>query len=148
MQAVTNFMMIPEILERAREDGATMNPVFTCSARECWLLAEIEGETVSAINVHLESGIMAQFHPYFLSSHVKQASKITKLFLSWFKSEMPVEITKLIAFIPTYAGGVYRTALKLGFTHEGTNRACFKKNGIIYDMNLIGIIRDEITWQK
>jgi RimJ/RimL family protein N-acetyltransferase len=148
MELITKFMMIPEILERAREDGATISPVFTCGDREGWLVAMKGGEVIAAINLHLESGIMAQFHPYFLSAHSREASKIVKLFLIWFRDEMPIEITKLIAFIPTYAAGVYRAALRLGFTHEGTNRACFQKNGIIYDMNLVGIIREEIKWQS
>lgn len=148
MEAVTAFMMIPEILERASEDGANPSPVFTCGHREAWLLATKDGETIAAINLHLESGVMAQFHPYFLRAHTREATSITKLFLIWFRDSMPEEITKLIAFIPTYAAGVYRAALRLGFTHEGTNRACFKKNGIIYDMNLVGIIREEIKWQS
>ena len=145
MDAVKAFMMNPEILERASEDGANPNPEFTCGHREAWLLATKNGEVIGAVNVHLLNGVMAEFHPYVLSKHAKQGTNMVRLFLLWFKANMPEEITKLIAYIPTYVPGVFRAAIKLGFTHEGTNRACFRKNGIIYDMNLVGITRGEIN---
>tara|TARA_R100001244_G_scaffold132374_1_gene108528 strand:+ start:400 stop:840 length:441 start_codon:yes stop_codon:yes gene_type:complete len=144
MNVINAFMHLPEIWERASEDGADKNKVFTCNNRSGWLVATVDDKVIGVVDIRRVSGVVAEFHPYVLSAHSRLGVRMVRMFLSWFQDHMHDDVIKLQAFIPDYVPGVYRAALRLGFQHEGTSRQCFKKHNIIYDMNLVGILRNEI----
>jgi len=145
MNIINAFMHLPEIWDRASEDGASKTRVFTCNNRSGWLVAMVGAKVVGVVDIRRVSGVVAEFHPYVLREHARLGTKMVSMFLSWFQDHMHDDVVKLQAFIPSYVPGVYRAALRLGFQHEGTSRQCFKKNNTIYDMNLVGILRDEIN---
>ena len=144
MDLIKGFMMKPEIYDRAAEDGGNKYPVFECSRKEAWLVVTNGSELIGVINILLENGVSAEFHPYLLVKHKRKIYTVIKLFLEWYNNKMPPEIVKLNAQIPTYKTGLYKVAMRLGFTDEGRNRMSYKKNGIIYDRFMLGITREEM----
>tara|TARA_R110000850_G_scaffold264893_1_gene394190 strand:- start:22 stop:486 length:465 start_codon:yes stop_codon:yes gene_type:complete len=142
---IKSFMMLPEIYALASEDGASLNPDFTESGREIWVLAIEDDSVVGIVHCHLENGAAAWLHPYILRSHKKEYLLLGKLFLQWFDKYFPVEIQKLNAYIPTYANKAYKLAMSAGFKDEGLNRMSYKKNGKLWDRHLVGVIRGELN---
>jgi|TARA_R110000782_G_C14819187_1_gene413769 RimJ/RimL family protein N-acetyltransferase len=145
LSAIKSFMMLPEIYRQAAEDGASLDPDFTESDREVWLLAIDDGVTVGIVHSHLENGSTAWFHPYILSKHKADYLKLVNLFLKWFDLYFPIEIQKLNAYMPTYAKKAYQVALSAGFKDEGLNRMSYEKNGKLWDRHLVGLIRSELN---
>jgi len=148
MELITSFMMLPEIYDRAAEDGGNKNPIFSYGDKEAWLVVTSGSELIGVINILLENGVSAEFHPYLLLSHKRKIYTVIKLLLEWYNKKMPPEIVKLNAQMPTYKTGLYKVAMRLGFTDEGLNRMSYKKNGVIYDRFRLGITREEMKWVK
>tara|TARA_R110000850_G_scaffold132469_3_gene253550 strand:+ start:540 stop:1004 length:465 start_codon:yes stop_codon:yes gene_type:complete len=145
LAVIKSFMMQPEIYELASEDGASLDPDFTESGREAWLLAVESNKVIGLVHSHLENGSVAWFHPYILRSHKKEYLSLVKLFLEWFNKYFPVEIQKLNAYIPTYAKKAYEVAISAGFKDEGLDRMSYMKNGKLWDRHLVGVIRGELN---
>ena len=145
LNLIKSFMMQPEIYKYASEDGASLDPEFTESGREVWLLAIKDNEAMGIVHSHLENGTTAWFHPYIMRSHKDKYLNLVNLFLKWFDQFFPVEIQKLNAYIPTYAQKTYEIAMRAGFKDEGLNRMSYLKNGKLWDRHLIGIIRGELN---
>jgi RimJ/RimL family protein N-acetyltransferase len=145
LELIKAFIMQPEIYKYASEDNASMDPEFTESGREVWLLAIEDNEAIGIVNSHLENGTAAWFHPYIMRDHKDKYLALVNLFLKWFDQFFPVEIQKLNAYIPTYARRAYEIAMKAGFKDEGLNRVSYLKNGKLWDRHLVGMIRSEIN---
>jgi RimJ/RimL family protein N-acetyltransferase len=145
LELIKTFMMQPEIYKYASEDNASLDPDFTESGREIWLLAVEDNEAIGIVNSHLENGTTGWFHPYILRSHKEKYLALVNLFLKWFDQFFPVEIQKLNAYIPTYARKAYEIAMRAGFKDEGLNRKSYLKNGKLWDRHLIGLIRGELN---
>lgn len=145
LTAIKSFMMKPEVYALASEDGASLEPEFTESGREVWLLAVEDNAVIGLVHSHLENGTAAWFHPYILRSHKKEYLSLVKLFLEWFSEYFPLEIQKLNAYIPTYAKKAYEVAMSAGFKDEGLNRMSYMKNGQLWDRHLVGVIRGELN---
>tara|TARA_R110000824_G_scaffold188319_1_gene369671 strand:+ start:14786 stop:15250 length:465 start_codon:yes stop_codon:yes gene_type:complete len=145
LAVIKSFMMKPEIYKLASEDGASLDPDFTESGRETWVLAVENNEVIGLVHSHLENGTAAWFHPYILHSHKKEYLSLVKLFLEWFNEYFPIEIQKLNAYIPAYAKKAYDVAISAGFKDEGLNRMSYMKNGKLWDRHLVGVIRGELN---
>ena len=145
LDLIKTFLMQPEIYQVASEDGASVDPEFTESGREIWLLATEDGATIGIVHSHLENGSTAWFHVYILRSHKEKYIHLVNLFLKWFDQFFPVEIQKLNAYIPTYARKTYEIAMSAGLKDEGLNRMSYLKNGKLWDRHLVGYIRGELN---
>ena len=137
-------MLMPEILQYAAEDDPSQDPVFTCESGEAWLLAMDGDVFVGIIYTHTTGSAVAFFHPYILKEYKGKFETMCKAFLTWFADEMPEQIIKLNALIPTYAKAAYKTAISIGLTKEGTDRMSYRKYDKIWDRYLMGITRGEM----
>jgi RimJ/RimL family protein N-acetyltransferase len=142
---IKTFMMQPEIYRHAAEDGASLDPEFTESGREVWLLAIKDNEAIGIVNTTLENGSTAWFHPYILKSNKQDYLLLINLFLKWFDQYFPVEIQKLNTYVPSYAKKAYEVVMRAGFKDEGLNRKSYLKNGKLWDRHLVGLIRGELN---
>lgn len=145
MSVIKDFMMTPEIYERAAEDGADSNPEFTYGYREAWVLALKDEEVIGVIRVHIETSAMAMFHPYILVKYKRMIYEMVKLFFVWFEAHMPTSIVKLNAAFPANLTGLHKAALRLGFNTQGIDECSYRKGGIVLDRVVVGIKRGEMN---
>lgn len=98
--------------------------------------------------LHQWNNATLQIHANILPEHrEKWALQSGFAILEYILKNAPTQFEKLIAFVPENYKNVINFCKKCGFAHEGTNRKAYRKNGELYDIELMGITRSEIaTW--
>ena len=144
MNLVKMFMTLPEVRRYAAEYGAE-DPVFETDSRNIWLLYSTKEEYAGLINIHIETGTMAMFHPYILREFKGLYDAMVQEFFGWFLGKAPTQILKLNVLIPQIYKGALESADRVGMTKEGVDRDSFLTESGPCDRILLGITRKELT---
>jgi hypothetical protein len=146
MQKVKEFMLLPEILRYCAEFGAKTDDIeFKTDKRKGYLAYSISGIDVGMIDFHIETGVMAMFHPYILRKYKRFYDDMVSQFFEWFLYEVPETIVKLNVLIPVIRLGALAAAERAGMQLEGTDRLSYLSEKGPCDRALIGITREELT---
>ena len=136
------FMLLPEIKYYSMEHGAddiTLSDIVT-EGSECWL----DYKSIGLISLHVESGCMAQFHPYILRSHKTEYNAMIKCFFLWFNENIDDSIVKLNVSIPDRFTGAISAARTAGMSEEGVDRLSYLSSAGPCDRLNFGILRGEL----
>lgn len=145
MEHVRNFMLQPQIVRYAAEHGSDLeNEEFKVDGRQGYLTYKVNGKEVGLIDFHLVTGTMAQFHPYILRKYKEHYDDMNRAFFKWFLKEVPEQIVKLNAYIPTKFKGALAAADRVGMIVEGVDRLSYLSEDGPCDRILVGIIRREM----
>ena len=146
MQAVKDFMELPEIWRYCSEFGADKEKkTYTHGPKETWLAYVVDNEPVGLINMYVITGAACQFHPYIKREYAKHYDSMLKQFFKWFCENMPDTAIKLNALIPTKFRATIAAAKRVGGKLEGTDRQSYRTEKRIYDRLLFGITREEMS---
>lgn len=53
---------------------------------------------------------------------------------------------RITAYIADYARSMVNLTLKLGFSYEGMKRQALLKNGRLYDLHILGLLKEDRSW--
>jgi RimJ/RimL family protein N-acetyltransferase len=145
MQAVSEFMLKPEITRYACEYGSSPeDETFTANGRRGWLGFYHEGEMIGLTKFYLVTGTMGAFHPYILRKHKEKYNGMVRQFFEWFLDDAPEQICKLNVYIPLQFKGAIKAALDVGMTKEGVDRMSYLSKAGPCDRIMLGITRREM----
>lgn len=140
MEGLRDFLLRPEIWERAAEDDVSRENFMPFNAEaSIWLVV---GDYDAAISVHMENGASVRIHPYI--ANVKESRSIMFLLYEWLSANLGESINKINASIPKFDRKLYNFAMKVGFVNEGINRESYLKGGEYHDLINLGITRAEM----
>lgn len=146
MEHVRNFMLQPQITRYAAEYGSNLeDKEYTTNGRQGYLTYKVNGKEVGLIDFHLVTGTMAQFHPYILRKYKEHYDDMNRAFFQWFLKEVPEQIVKLNAYIPTKFKGALNAAGRVGMIVEGVDRLSYLSEDGPCDRILLGITRREMN---
>ena len=93
---------------------------------------------------NIKRGQKAEFHACFWDKHLSSRTALLKNLVVW--AFLEFELERLETFVATYAKAVLRFLLKrLGFSEEGTLRQVWKHKGVLNDMKVLSILRNEVV---
>lgn len=139
------FMSLPEIARYATEYGASIDDL-NCeiTTQNGWLLYSVNDEPVGLTQLEIISGCAAQFHPYILREFKEHYDDMVQEIFTWFIEEVPDQIVKLNAVIPSHCKGALLAAEQAGMVTEGADRESFLTYDGPCDRILKGILRREM----
>lgn len=144
MNLVRSIMTSPDIWEQSVEDGSNISNFYPSQDYlSVWLLVRLRDEIIGVMLVHNDTLCSVNIHPALLSKHKRYGRDMMKAFFKWFLT-LPDTLTKVNCSIPDNLKMVQNFAKKVGFKHEGINRASFFKDGIAQDQIRYGLTREEI----
>jgi len=144
MDQVKEILMIPEVWERAAEDGADKETYYPGFDAMCgWLICKEDEDIVGLIYIHNDNTTSVKIHPYILPNHRGSGRQMMFSFYRWVVNKCP-NVLKVLVAVPTCYKRVYKFAKKVGFIEEGINRKSYIKNGELYDQWNLGLTKDEI----
>jgi hypothetical protein len=143
MNVVKMFMTLPEVSRYSTEYGAE-EPEFETDSRNLWLLYSTGKEYAGLINIHIETGTMAMFHPYILREFKSLYDVMSLEFGKWFLDNAPKELVKLNVAIPEIYKAAVDAAERCGMTREGVDRDSFLTENGACNRILLGITRKEL----
>lgn len=147
MTLINKFMSNPDVFKYCSEFGTSIDDVnFTHEARSLWLNYTVDGEHVGLINVQVSTGVMCTFHPYINRARRHLYDGMIKELFKWLYINMPPEIVKFNAVIPTLFKGAIKAANAAKMKNEGLDRMSFRHKTGLYDRVLFGITREEMKW--
>lgn len=144
MELVKSILFIPEIWERAAEDGAKKEeyePSFDLMSG--WMVVTEKEKTLGIILSHYDNTSTLKIHPYLLKDFRFRGREMMHLLYEWFLS-LPEKLNKIVISVPETEKKVKNFANKVGFIDEGFNRESYLKNGKLYGQWCLGITRTEI----
>ncbi len=145
MDEVKRLISIPEIWDRAAEDGIESDSFYpTYDDMSFWLICSHNDNNIGLILAHLDNCTTLKMHPYLLTKYRKYYLDMMNEFFKWFLGVIPLAINKLNITIPFNRKMVFNCAKKLGFKEEGINRASYTKDGEIWDQWNMGLTRNEV----
>lgn len=145
MKKVRDFMTLPEILYYCAEYGANPDDTeFYTNKRKGYLVYSVKGRDVGMIDFHVETGVMAQFHPYILREFKGYYDEMVQEFFEWFLKESPEEVVKLNVVIPVKYVGALKATETAGMKLEGIDRLSWLTKDGPCDRAVIGITREEL----
>lgn len=145
MDLVKEILMIPEIWDRAAEDGADKDSYYPGFDTMCgWLLCKDDEDMIGIIYIHNDNTRSIKMHPYVLPDQRGKGKQMMLSFFNWLITNCP-QVEKLLITIPFCYKRVYKFAQKIGFIDEGVNRQSYYKKGELYDQWNLGLTRDEIA---
>lgn len=138
--AVVAYIM-NKVWDEISEDDAP--PYIPDLINEYWIVLIEGNKTVGCFRCHQINGITWEGHIFILPEYRKDYSeKAGYAIYEWLLENL--EFQKLIVKIPQKYQNVIKFIEKFGFTHEGTNRLSYRKDGKIWNMEHYGITVDEI----
>ena len=144
MDLVKNMLFVPEVWDRAAEDGVSKESYEpSYDGMTVWLECKKDDEVIGIILVHVDTSAALKIHPYLLKKYRFLGREMMEKLYEWFLS-LPENINKIITVIPENQRKVYNFAKKVGFKDEGFNRESYMKNGKVYGQWYLGITRNEI----
>lgn len=144
-EVVKTFMSLPEICRYAAEEGANIDSIEAeTTGRNIWLIYSKDGESMGLTQMQIKTGCMAEFHPYILRKYKQNYDDMIKEIFNWFIENMPAQIVKLNAWIPSICKGALSAADRAGMITEGVDRKSFLTKMGACDRILKGITRQEM----
>lgn len=144
MDQVKEILMIPEVWERAAEDGADKETYYPGFDNMCgWLICKEKEDIVGLIYVHNDDTKSVKIHPYILPSYRGKGKDMMFSFYRWF-IENGAHTAKLLISIPSCYKRLYKFSKRIGFIDEGINRKSYFKNGEMHDQWNLGLTVSEI----
>lgn len=144
MKAVKAFISNHEIWDRMSEDGVDLDSFEPFGDESNMWLFVFDEKIKGIIYVHIDTDCSIGFHPYMLKEFRRDGRDMIKEFFRWFVDNADKRFIKINVTIPDCFKSAVNFAKKTGFTHEGVCRSSYRKNGIVYDRNFLGITRSEI----
>lgn len=137
---VEDFMHLPEIWRYAAPPGAHIEQAMTSdNPQEFWLGFFVNGVLSGIIKTHVETGSMAQFHPYILSAKKSLFKSMCLDYFKWMKANMPPELLKLNAVVPIIFKKTIDVAKDAKMQVEGTDTLSYRHRFGVCDRVLLGI---------
>ena len=147
MDYINMFMSQPDVFKYCSEFGTSIDDVnFKHDERAIWLNYTVDGEQVGLINAQISTGVMCTFHPYINKDRRHLYGDMIKELFKWLYINMPSEIVKFNAVIPTLFKGAIKAANAAKMKNEGLDRMSFRHKTGLYDRVLFGITREEMKW--
>lgn len=109
--------------------------------QDCWLELNEGNVFYGYMHVSAYNRTTLDIHPYILKSQRKKSIQCGKTSLKWVDDNAPIMYRKLISQVPSIYPHIKKYTELLGFTHEGTYKNSFTKNGQRHDLWLFGIER-------
>ena len=145
IELINSIMFNDDIFDVISEDRVTKENQRFDVYGECWLKVLCDETLIGLYNFHYinQSTLEAHVHilPEFRKAH--SAESIIKIY-QWIIDECDGAVSKFVCNIPSLYPNVLSFCLSNGFTLEGTNRKSHLKNGILHDINMVGITKKEI----
>ncbi len=112
-----------------------------------FVLCDYEGNSAGLFMFEQSNPICYDIHSALLPEYwgMGIAHKLGLLASVFIFTSTPCE--KITTSVPSYNKAAKHMAVSAGMTPEGTNRASFMKDGIIYDQNLFGFTKEEALCQ-
>ena len=143
MNHVRHFMRLPEIWRYAAEFGCNDDCEFYADDRRVWLAYYVDNKQVGLIDYHLETGCMAQFHPYILREFKGFYDQMVIEFFEWVK-ENSADVLKLNVVIPETCKGAIKAANKAGMKLEGIDRFSYLTEAGPINRMMFGILKEDL----
>ena len=142
---INSIMFDDDIFDTVSEDGATKERQRFDVYNEYWLKVLVNNEVVGLYNLHHTNQSTLEAHVHILKRFRGDHSvnSILKAY-EWLVENCGSEVVKFTSSIPVIYPNVLRFCLSNGFTHEGVNRKSYLKNGIVHDVDMVGITMKEI----
>jgi RimJ/RimL family protein N-acetyltransferase len=145
IELIASVMFDDYVFDVMSEDGATKESQRFDVYEHCWLKAVVDGELIGLYHLIPRTGSTLEAHLHVLKEHRKEHARagILKAY-EWVLNNTDESMIKINALIPENHNNVLNFTLNNGFIHEGVNRKSHVKNNEIYDVNMVGITREEM----
>ena len=142
---INTIMFDDDIFDTVSEDGTTKDRQRFDVYNEYWLKVLVNGELIGLYNLHHTNQSTLEAHVHILKKFRTDysADSILKIY-KWLVENCGSEVVKFISSIPVIYPNVLMFCLSNGFTHEGVNRSSYLKNGVVHDVDMVGITMKEI----
>ena len=107
-----------------------------------WIKAVIDGQVACMFMLHNHYLASWEVHIMCLKEYRKQSRDIARAFISWVFTGID-GCRKLETVVPVIYPAVKNFVQTVGFTQEGTKRACYTKSGSLVDVDIFGITQEE-----
>ena len=141
---INSILTNPAIYETITQDGASPASEYKTPEDDAvyYLLVEEEGEPIGLYIVHRDSMVSHKVHANILTEYrPKYSNKSAQDLIEWVFSN--TDIVKLNAEIPYKYQNVISFTEKAGFTIEGIRRHAYLKDGVVYDVALLGLMKGD-----
>lgn len=142
---INTVMFNDDIFDVISEDGVEKDRQRFDVYNEYWLKVMVNNELIGVYNLHHTNTSTLEAHvhilPEFRGSHSQDS--ILKVY-EWLFKNCGDEVVKFISNIPVIYPNVLKFCLSNGFTHEGINRKSYLKNGVVHDVDMVGITKEEM----
>lgn len=137
--AITNN---PIIFDEISEDGWNGGQYIPDLVKEIWIYIATDGKIIGCYRLENVNSICGSVHAFILPEYRDQYSMAaSQAMLSWyFDNIKPLE--KIICYVPVKYQNVIHHAIKNGMKKHGTITGMHKKNGKVYDVDILGIERE------
>lgn len=133
-----------EIWDDTCEDGAVFDD-WQPSPDDVWLQFSVDGERVAAYRLNAMNSSTFELHAQVIPKYRKLYTQaISDACHKWLLANCLPHIKKFVAFIPSKYKNVISYAIKSGWNEEGVITKSYIKSGILYDIHIMGIQREEI----
>ena len=142
---INTIMFDDDIFDVISEDGTTKEGQRFNVYNEYWLKVLVGDELIGLYNLHHTNQSTLEAHVHILPKFRKEHSKssILKVY-EWLIDNCDEDVVKFISNIPAIYPNVLKFCLSNGFKHEGINRKSYLKNGLIHDVDMVGITKSEM----
>ena len=142
LDQINKVILHPEIFKVVAEYNQTPEDFKTDVNSDAWVLVKVKDEIIGVYVLHPHNSTTSEIHAHILPEFRKDyALESGSKILEWF---LDTEYQKLIAQVPDIYPNVKNFCIANGFIVEGVNRKSYKKNGVVMDLTLLGITRNEI----
>jgi len=138
---INSVLLDSEMFPRISEDG--VNGVIL-NDKSIYLSVHDDQSLIGVFQLDSANSTSINIHPCILKKYRNKSYKVMNVFYSWVLENLPKNLLKINAEIPTKYKEVYRFAKQVGFSDEGLNRQSIIKGGFIWDQYRLGITRQEM----
>lgn len=136
--------VVMSVWDETCEDGADRN-AWAINPIDTWLEIKADGRRIGAYCLHPWNGTTLEVHAQILPTERKKYTyDVSKACYHWVLDHCNASVQKLIAFIPDKYPNVARYAIKSGWVEEGILEASWRRDGILYDIYVMGMTRDRM----
>jgi hypothetical protein len=128
-----------------REDNAPDLADWLPPKGDHWCEASIDGVRMGVFRAHRYNIATLQLHCYILPEYRKHRIDLTVSFYRYLLEQCTDPIKKFISVIASKHRNVVRYATEVGMVREGVITKSFAQNGVLYDLVITGITRDQMA---
>jgi hypothetical protein len=132
-----------EVWNDTAEDGSLFEE-WLINPDHVWLECSVDGQQAGFYSLNFFNRSTLEVHARVLRRFRKHLPEITKKLYRWLLDNCADNVQKFITNIPSRHKNVISYAKRSGWSVEGNISKSYMQNGVLYDLVIMGVTRDDM----